>query len=149
MQAIRAELAANRVALHAHATRMFDMAAHMRDSPENKNQASRPCYGWDQWRGIGGLNLVDAAYQTSIATQALANMPFAEAQLISQIYGWQRYLQKGFDLSGGLLMGQPQALEFCVGVIEEVGRGDQQLETEYVRLIDADAAAPAVPATTH
>ncbi len=67
---------------------MFDMATHMQESPKNQNQSPRACYEWYQWRGIGDLNLTDAAYQTSISTQALANMPFIQAQKVARVYGW-------------------------------------------------------------
>lgn len=146
MHAIRAELAANRVGLHDHATQMFDMAAHMRESPANQNQAPRPCFQWDQFHGIGDLNLVDAAYQTSIATQALANMAFQQAQLVSQIYGWQRYREKGIDLDATLLFAHPEPLDVCAGIVEEAARGDMKLDAVYARLIGPDTAAtPASP----
>jgi hypothetical protein len=146
MEAIRAELAENRIALRTHAKRMFEMAKRIQGSAKNIGQPPRRCYEWDQWRGIGGLNLVDAAYQTAIATQAFAHMPFAQASQVAQTYGWQRYFQKGFDLNGTLLMGHPQALEFCVGVIEGIGHDDLQLDAEYARLIGT-AGAPLPPAS--
>lgn len=121
MDAIRAELSENRVALRAHAARMADMAKRTQVSAKNANQPPRRCYEWEEWRGIGGLNLVDAAYQTAIATQALAHMPFAQASQVSQTYGWQRYFQKGFDLNGTLLMGNPQ----FAGVLRRHHRRDR------------------------
>lgn len=145
LAAIRVELAANRVAVRAHAARMFEMAKRTQESAKNAHQPPRRCYEWDQWRGIGGLNLVDAAYQTAIATQALAHMPFAQASQVSQTYGWQRYFQKGFELNGTLLMGNAQSLEFCVDIIQGIGHDDLQLDAEYARLIGADNAAPATP----
>jgi type II secretory pathway pseudopilin PulG len=149
MDAIRAELSANRIALRAHATRMFDMAKRTQESAKNANQPPRRCYEWDQWRGIGGLNLVDAAYQAAIATQALAHMPFAQASQVAQTYGWQRYFQKGFDLNGTLLMGNSQSLDFCVGIIEVIGHDDLQLDAEYARLIGADSASLPAPPRSH
>lgn len=139
MRSIRAELAANRIELRKHAAFMFDMAKRMQDSPKNKDQSPRPCYRWDQWNGIGGLNLVDAAYETAIATQAMANMPFAEAQHVAQVYGWQHYLEKGLDFQIGLLM-QSHPLDFCVGMVEEIGRDDLGLDKAYAPLIGADKA---------
>jgi hypothetical protein len=143
LEAIRAELSTNRVALRSHAERMRDMGRTMRGSAQNSGGPPRRCYEWAEWRGIGGLNLVDAAYQTALATQAFAHMPFAQASEVAQTYGWQRYFQKGFDLNGALLMGNPQALEFCVGVIEGIARDDLQLDAEYARLIGkGDSVAP-------
>lgn len=140
LHAIRAELGANSAALREHATGMFEMAREMQDAPQNRNQPPRPCYLWNRWHGIGGLNLTDAAYQTAIATQALANMPFAEAHEVAQVYGWQTYRQKGVESDAMLLMGQPQSLTFCVGVIREIGRGDLDLEKVYAPLIGPDKA---------
>lgn len=152
MRAIRAELAANRIELLRHAKLMFDMAKAMQDSPANRNLPPTPCYEYQEWRGIGGLNLVDAAYQASITTQALANMPFAQAQQVSRIYGWQHYIQKGFDFQVGLLM-QTHPLSFCVGMIEEVGRSDLGLDKLYDPLIGPDRAKlpvpPPVPSSSH
>ncbi|MEP6899503.1 MAG: hypothetical protein ABI870_13325 [Rhodanobacter sp.] len=142
VQAIRAELAANRIVLRDHAMQMFAMATRMRESSANKNQLPRPCFRWDEWHGIGGLNLVDAAYQTSITTQALANMPFKQAQLVSQIYGWQRYTLKGIDMDAPLLFEQPQTLELCAGIVEEIGNNNLRLDADFARLIGPDTAAP-------
>jgi type II secretory pathway pseudopilin PulG len=149
MHAIHAELAANRIVLRDHATQMFDMAKRMQASPSNKDQPARPCYAWDEWHGIGDLNLIDAAYQTSIATQALANMPFKQAQLVSQTYGWQRYVLKGVDLDASLLFEHPQTLDFCAGIVDEIGKSDLRLNTIYARLIGPDTSATSAPSAFH
>lgn len=146
MRAIKVELSANRVALHAHAKHMFEMAKAMQDAPDNQNQPPRLCFKWDKWRGIGGLNLTDAAYQTSIATQALANMPFKQAQTIAQVYGWQHYFQKGDDLVVSLLTQHPESLDFCVGIIQEAGSDNLQLAEVYSKLIGPDTPALPEPA---
>ncbi|MBU6477209.1 MAG: hypothetical protein KGQ32_04685 [Xanthomonadaceae bacterium] len=149
IRAIRAELAVNRVDVRNYAARMFDMARHMRDAPANKNQQPRPCYAWDGWDGIGGLTPIDAAYQTSIATQALANMPFDQAQLVAQIYGWQRYTLKGIELDASMLFQKPQPLKFCAGIVEEIGRNAVQLDSLYGKLIGPAAAPlPKLPASS-
>lgn len=140
MRAIRAELSANRVQLRSHAKHMFDMARAMQDSSANRNQPPRPCFLWDQWSGIGGLNLTDAAYQTAIATQALANMPFGQAQLVAQVYGWQHYFQKGSDLDIGILTQRPETLILCVGLVVDAGSANLQLDSVYSRLIGPDTA---------
>ncbi|HEX7340645.1 MAG TPA: hypothetical protein VF269_00060 [Rhodanobacteraceae bacterium] len=145
MRAIHAELASNRVALREHASRMFAMAKRMQDSPQNRNKTPRFCYLWNQWRGIGGLNLVDAAYQTSIATQALANMPFAQAHKVAEVYGWQHYFQRGIQSDVHLMLDQRQTLDFCVGLIEEIGRGDLGLDKQYDPLIGQDKAKLPTP----
>ena len=145
MRAIRAELTLNRTDLRTYAKHMFDMSAAMQNSPANKSQVPRACYQWVGWNGIGGLTPIDAAYQTSIATQALANMPFEQAQLVAQVYGWQHYVLKGIDLDASLLMQQPHSLEFCAGVVEEIGRNAVRLDERYAKLIGPDTDAPSAP----
>lgn len=149
MHAIRAELAANRIVLRSHARQMFDMAMRMRESPANRNQPPRPCFEWDQWHGIGGLNLTEAAYQTSIATLAMAHMPFQQAQVVSQTYGWQRYNQKGVDLDATMLLEHSQPLGLCADWVEEIGQDDLRLDAHYARLIGPDTAVLPVPAADH
>ena len=145
MRSIRAELALNRTGLRAYAKHMFDMAAAMQNAPANKNQPPKACYLWVDWDGIGGLTPIDAAYQTSIATQALANMPFEQAQLVAQVYGWQHYVLKGVDLDASLLMQQPHSLEFCAGIIDEIGRNAVKLDELYAKLIGRDTAPLPMP----
>lgn len=149
MHAMRAKLAANRIILHRHARQMFDMARRMRESPANRNQPPRPCFEWDQWHGIGVLNVVDAACQTSIATLAMAHMPFQQAQVVSQTYGWQHYSQKGIDLDARMLLEHSQPLGMCADRVEEIGQDDQRLHAHYARLIGPDTAESHVPAMTH
>ena len=149
MRAMRAELTANRNALRKHAKHMFDMAAAMQDDPANRNQPPRSCFEWAKWSGIGGLNLIDAAYQTAIATQAMANMPFKQAQTVAEIYGWQHYFQKGEEMDVGILTQRPQPLELCAGFVEEVAKSNLQLDAIYSPLIGADTAPlPKPPSAT-
>ncbi len=148
MRSIRAELALNRTGLRAYAKHMFDMAAAMQNAPANKNQPPKACYLWVDWDGIGGLTPIDAAYQTSIATQALANMPFEQAQLVAQVYGWQHYVLKGVDLDASLLMQQPHSLEFCADIIDEIGRNAVKLDELYAKLIGRDTAPLPKPPST-
>lgn len=148
---IQTDLSINRIALRAHARRMFAMAKTMRDAPANRGQPPRPCFEWTGWNGVGGMNLTDAAYQTAIATQALANMPFKQAELVAQIYGWQHYFEKGDEFDLGVLTQHPQSLELCAGFIEEIGRNDLQLDNVYSRLLGSDKTAspkPSAPLTS-
>lgn len=148
MRAIRAELASNRVNVRTYATHMFAAAKTMQDSPANRNLPPRPCYEWTGWNGVGGLAPLDAAYQTSIATQALANMPFRQAHLVAEIYGWQHYILKVLDLDTAILMGSPRPASYCAGVVAEVGKNVMQLDAVYARLIGPDRGPlPTPPAT--
>ena len=140
MQAMRVELAANRDQLRGNAAYLFAMAKAMQDSPANKNQPPRSCGGWDKWHGTRGANVVDAAYQTAIATQALANMPFKHAVLVSQTYGWQHLLEKRNDFEVTLLIGRPQSLDSCVSLIRDLGHNELALDSAYSPLIGPDKA---------
>lgn len=144
MRAMRAELTQNRVVVRNFATRMYRMATAMQGSPKNRGKPAQACYSWDQWEGIGGMVPLDAAYQTSIATQALANMPFQQAQVVSRIYGWQQYTLKGIELDTSLLM-QPHPLYFCVGIVEEAGKDAMQLDDLYSELIGPEPATRPKP----
>lgn len=148
MRAIRAELAQNRMVVRSYAAHMYRMVDAMQDSPKNRDKPPQACYLWDQWNGLGGLVPLDAAYRTSIATQALTNMPFKQAQLVAEIYGWQHYLLKGIDLDASMLMGTPKALDFCAGAVDEIGKNMLQLDAVYGKLIGPSGAAlpaPAIP----
>lgn len=140
MRAIRAELTNNRTVVRDYAGHMYGMAAAMQDSPANRNKPPQACYLWDRWSGIGGLIPLDAAYQTSIATQALANMPFKQAQDVSRVYGVQQYTLKGIELDTALLMQQPHPVAFCAGIVEEIGRNAMALDATYATLIGPDTA---------
>jgi hypothetical protein len=144
MRAMRAEMTQNRAVVRKFATRMYGMAVAMQRSPRNHDKPAQACYAWDQWDGIGGMVPLDAAYQTSMATQALANMPFEQAQTISRIYGWQHYTLKGIELDTTILM-QPHPLDFCVGVVEEIGNDAMQLDDLYSNFIGPETATRPKP----
>lgn len=148
MRAIRAELAQNRMVVRNYAAHMYRMADALQDSPKNRDKPPQACYLWDQWNGLGGMVPLDAAYQTSIATQALANMPFKQAQIVSQIYGYQRYALKGIELDTAILM-QSHPLSFCAGIVEEIGKNAMQLDDLYGKLIGPDTARLPAPPASH
>lgn len=153
MRAIHAELAANRAALRENAGRLHKMAADLRSAPENRNQAPRPCAAWPQWGGTGVVNLVDAAYQTAIATQALSHMPFEQAQRIAQAYGYQHSYEQAFSLlRSRFLADSAHTADECAFELENFGHNERLLDTAYTPLIGPDKAdwpgtqpMPAVP----
>jgi hypothetical protein len=140
-RAIRAELAANRAALRNNAERLQKMATDLRSAAENRNQAPRPCYAWPQWGGTGILNLVDAAYQTAIATQALSHMPFEQAQRVAQAYGYQHSYQEAFGvLRSRFLADASHTADECAFELENLGHNEQLLDTAYTPLLGPDRA---------
>ncbi|HEX5353306.1 MAG TPA: hypothetical protein VFW60_04445 [Rhodanobacteraceae bacterium] len=155
VRAIHAELAANRAGLRKNAERLHGMTTRLRSSAtENQNLAPRPCYEWPQWGGTGAVNLVDAAYQTAIATQALSHMPFEQAQRIAQAYGYQHFYQQAFSLFRSQFL-KPAAAAICVVELKNFGHNEQLLDSAYTPLIGPDKAKwpgtqpmPAAPTNT-
>lgn len=137
MQAIRAELVANRTELRENAAAWYAVAKTMMAAPENHNPpARRPCYKWEGWGGYGGANITDAAYQTAIATQALAHMPFKQAHTVALVYSRQdayhsarRFIGKHFVFGGA------QPLATCVTGVILFGRHDRILARAYTPLL--------------
>lgn len=142
MHAIRAELAANRAALHESAARLTAMVVDMQHSPGDRNQPPRWCFQWGGWDGTNTANLTDAAYLTAIATQALSNMPFKQAQQIAQVYGHQHVTQKDFDLTQNrILMAGPQTLDVCITGVLGIVQDERVLDFHYDSLIGPDKQA--------
>ena len=148
LRAIRAELAANRVSLHQSAARLTAMVVALRDSPKNRNQPARWCFQWDGWNGTNTPNLLDSAYQTAIATQALSYMPFKQAQRVAQVYGHQHIKQKDFDLiQTKILVAGPQTLDVCITGVLGIAEDEHVLDSQYDPLIGPDKMAwPTPPA---
>lgn len=151
VRAIHAELAANRAGLRKNAERLNRMATQLQSATENRNLAPRPCYQWPQWEGTGAVNLVDAAYQTAIATQALSHMPFEQAQRIAQAYGYQHFYQQAFSLFRSMFL-TPATASQCVADLKSFSRNERLLDSAYTPLIGPDKAkwpgtgpAPAAP----
>lgn len=146
MRAIHAELVANRAALHQSAAQLTAMAVAMRDSPGNQNESPRWCFQWDGWNGTNTANLVDAAYQTAIATLALSHMPFTQAQRVAQAYGHQRIHQNAFDMvHNRILVAGPQPLEVCLTGILGIIQDEHALDAMYGPLIGPDQTAWPTP----
>lgn len=75
-------------------------------------------------------------------------MPFKQAQLVAQTYGWQRYFEKGSEPDLGILTQQPETLKLCVGIVVDSGSSNLQLDSAYSRLIGPDTAPlPRPPAS--
>ncbi|HEX7340644.1 MAG TPA: hypothetical protein VF269_00055 [Rhodanobacteraceae bacterium] len=139
MHAIRAELVANRAALHKSVAYLYQRTRQMLDSPKNQHQSPRPCYLWDQWGGTGAINLTDAAYQTAISTQALAHMPFRQAQQVAMAYGVQKIADKSFYLiRANILVAGPHPLSLCASAVESFAANERHLATAYTPVIGPD-----------
>lgn len=139
MKSIRAELSTNRTLLRQHAEHLYGMARRMLASPSNRGPP-RFCPDWDNWNGLNLPPLQDAAYQTSIATQAMANMPFEQAHEVARVYSEQHLVRKVYDIDGGMLLDRkPAPLHFCAGIAVEIGNSDMMLDRVYEALIGPDS----------
>jgi hypothetical protein len=139
VRAIHAELTTNRAGLRKNAERLNRMATNLEGATENRNLPPRPCYQWPQWQGTGAVNLVDAAYQTAIATQALSHMPFEQAQRIAQAYGYQHFYEQAFNLFRSMFL-KPAAASQCAADLRSFTRNERLLDTAYTPLIGPDTA---------
>lgn len=138
-QAIHAELVTNRARLHASAAALHAVAEQLQQAPANQGQPPRRCAMWNGWQEAGTV-LTDAAYQTAIATQALANMPFKQAQRIAQAYGFQAANQKAFDvIRDKFFIAGPYSVDDCVHFLAVFVSNEQLASSAYAPLIGPDA----------
>lgn len=92
------------------------------------------------------MNLTDAAYQTAIATQAIAHMSFQKAHLIARIYGGQRLVETGTGiLRRRLLQTSAQKPLACIYELESIGLTENSLDDAYSKLIGADKTPQPAP----
>ena len=147
MRAVRTELAANREALKRNHDHLIAVENDLRAKDIGKTGTELACNQYKGWSGTGMALLVSAAYQTAIATQAFAHMEFARAQTIAAAYGLQAayldYLGKIIDV---ILRGGAMPPESCAGILDELARFADTLDSAYAKAIDAPAGAgPAAP----
>lgn len=146
MHAIHVELAANRSALQSNYAMAQAAVKRMYNSSANLKQPPRPCLNWDGAdfdRGIWLVTiLTDAAYRTAIATQAIAHMPFRQAQAVAEVYGAQRELQTNASMLRGYIMSpNPHKLGACIGWIESMALSERMLSNRaYTLIIGPDKA---------
>lgn len=149
MQAIHVELAGNRTSLHGSVAQLYAAARRMYAARGKRDQPPRPCYLWDGF-GVGRgifVNLTSAAYQTAIATQAMAQMPFQQAHGVAEVYGAQQVFATGTSMiRNKILAGNPSKLEMCIGWLESLGLTELSLNDAYATLIGPDKTRwPAPP----
>ncbi|MGH8184759.1 MAG: hypothetical protein ACREPH_13970 [Rhodanobacteraceae bacterium] len=139
MEAIRAELTVNRKQLHESVTHLYAEAKAMGDATANQNKPPRVCYEWTGWHAVPVVNITNAAYQTAIATQAMAHMPFQQAEQIAQVYGGQDILQTAFKLSRNqILFPGPRTLGVCIGTLEGMALSEPSISNTYTQFIGPD-----------
>lgn len=153
MQAIRVELAGNRANLHDSVAQLYASVKRMYAARSQHEGSPQPCYLWEgfgQGRGIF-VNLTTAAYQTAIATQAMAHMTFTQAHLVAEVYGGQQVFETGTSvMRNKILAGTPQKLGLCMGWMEALGLTEQSLNDAYTKLIGPDKTKwPAPPVPLH
>lgn len=140
MSALRAELEANRAELaqtHDHLHPLFDA---LDAQAKAGNVQARPCNQYEHWEGIGLPLLLDAAYQTTIATQVFAHIDFVRAQAIAKAYGLQRlYVDERAHVLDALLRTQPTPIETCAGIVKELSNLNDNVEQAAGKAVAAAA----------
>ncbi|HEY6985742.1 MAG TPA: hypothetical protein VH375_06655 [Rhodanobacteraceae bacterium] len=137
MSAIHAELAANAAQISATHDRLHALLDALA-ADEKVTAEVKPCNEYEHWNGIGLPVLLDAAYQTTIATQALAHTDFSRAQVIAKAYGLQQmYLDERGKVIDVLMRLQPMPAGFCRGVVEELTGLNDSTESAYTHAIEA------------
>ena len=141
LHAVHTEIEANRAALQHHRDHLRAVETSVAKDAAPANL--RPCNEYEGWNGTGTATLLNAAYQTAIATQAFAHMDFKRAQTIAAAYNLQSvylgYLDKILDV---VLRGTPMPPADCAGMIHELGSFADALDGEYQKV----AEPPATPA---
>ncbi len=136
MKAVNTELAANRAAMRAQHEHLQGLTAAL-----TKVQADapvKPCNEYEGWNGAGIPVLLDAAYETAIATQAFAHMDFDRAQVVAEAYGRQKmYIEAHGKLLDLLMRGQPMPVGFCGGIVQELGNFAATVDAAYTRALGA------------
>ncbi|MGH8146705.1 MAG: hypothetical protein ACREPY_10260 [Rhodanobacteraceae bacterium] len=141
LHAIQVELEGNRVALHTSVAELYASARDLEEAARNRKGPSLPCEEYRALPEATGVfvNLTDAAYQTAIATQAIAHMSFRKAHLIAEIYGGQRLFETGTGIiRSRLLQSSAQKTDACIGWLESLGLSEQSLNNAYSMFIGAD-----------
>jgi type II secretory pathway pseudopilin PulG len=135
MSAVHAELAANNAQITQTDARLHKLVDAL-GADEKTAAPEKPCNEYENWNGIGLPVLLDAAYQTTIATQAFAHTDFARAQTIAQAYGLQRlYIDERAHVVDLLLRAQPLPVGFCRGVVEELTMLNDNTEAAYAKAL--------------
>ena len=140
MLAVRGELEANRNELTESQHRLHTLVDALDADAKADADARKPCNEYDNWNGIGVPVLLDAAYQTTIATQVFAHTDFARAQTIAAAYGEQRiFLEERLRVFDLLLRAEPHPISFCRGVVAELAALNDTTIVAYAKAIAAAA----------
>ncbi|HEX5122049.1 MAG TPA: hypothetical protein VFV97_02295 [Rhodanobacteraceae bacterium] len=141
MSAVRAELQANDREITQTDERLHKLVDALKVDEKTAATAPKPCNEYDNWNGIGVPVLLDAAWQTTIATQVFAHTDFARAEKIAEAYGRQQlYIDQRARVVDLLLRAEPLPVGFCRGVVEELAALNDNAEVAY-----ASAIAVATP----
>lgn len=146
MRAVNVEIAANRKDLQRQRDHLIgEQSALAADAKAHNDGAKRACYENTGWSGMGGPLLLDAAYQTAIATQAFSHLEFSRSQAIAASYGMQKsYLDYHGRIVDLVLRGTPSSEDFCAGLIGELANLAGTVDQAYAKALAtlAPAAAP-------
>lgn len=130
--ALKSEVTANDREVTRALARVARLSAEMtRDAPP-AHSPTLPCNDYPGWQGLAVPLLLDAAYQTTIASQALADMSFARAQRIAYVYAEQRVFDDHLHNIVRVLDQQhPYPYAYCQHVVS----GDERRSLEHLHAV--------------
>jgi hypothetical protein len=138
ISAVRAELEANSGQIAATDARLHALVDALAADEKVSVGAEKPCNEYKDSDGIGLPVLLDAAYQTTIATQVFAHTDFGRAESIAEAYGLQHiYLNERDRVVDMLLRSQPLPIGFCPSVVDELAHLNDNAEAAYAKAITA------------
>ena len=138
MSAVHAELEANDHEITQTDERLHKLVDALKIDEKTAATAQKPCNEYDNWNGIGVPVLLDAAWQTTIATQVFSHTDFTRAQTIAEAYGRQHlYIDQRSRVVDLLLRAEPLPVGFCRGVVEELAALNDNAEAAYAKAIAA------------
>jgi hypothetical protein len=150
---ILGEVRANRAELIRRATYYREILPALQEAARTNPEARLGEVAVPGWRGLAPPLLPSAAYDTALAMQAFAGLPFDTARNISWIYSFQRLYLQFFEkalLSEqiptlGLVSARLADLLFAS---DELALGYQQLEAGISTLLPPELTATAGPAAS-
>ncbi|MGH8116345.1 MAG: hypothetical protein ACREP0_04475 [Rhodanobacteraceae bacterium] len=130
--ALNDEVTANdRGVTHALSQVATFSAAMARDAPPARSP-SLPCNEYSGWPGLSVPLLLDAAYRTSIASQAFADMSFARARQIAYVYAEQQAFENHVrNTVQFLVQGHPYPYPYCQQLVVNQRTWLERLHTVY------------------
>ncbi len=144
LKSLRGEIETNRAELAKTLKLISEGDAEMAREVPSAGAAALPCNEYKSWHGLPIPLLLDTSYQAAIATQAMAQMEFTQAQQVALVYARQRQIQETIATTiATLSQRRPAPLEEC----RQMLAGEQKhrleiIDAGYAEFLKNTASAP-------